>query len=90
MLSIDYSHAFKRDMKKAKQQGKKFGLLEEILSIIMNFSKLPDKYRNHKLGGNYAGYWELHIQPDWLLIYKVIDDKVLYLARTGSHSELFK
>lgn len=82
------SNVFKRDIKRIKSQGKKFELLDEIIILLLEEKKLPAKYCNHKLIGNYQGYWELHIKPDWLLIYKIIGDS-LYLARTGSHAELF-
>lgn len=83
------SSAFKRDIKRVKAQGKKFELLEDVINSLLEEKQLPVKYCNHKLTGNYEGYWELHIKPDWLLIYKIIDG-YLYLTRTGSHSELFR
>ena len=88
MLVIEQSNAFKRDVKKAKAQGRKFKLFEEIIGLLLNEMDLPIRCCNHKLIGNYDGYHELHIQPDWLLIYKV-KKNILYLARMGSHSELF-
>ncbi|MDQ5921409.1 MAG: mRNA interferase YafQ [Pseudomonadota bacterium] len=88
MLIIKQSNAFKRDVKKSRAQGKKFESFEEIIKLLLNDAELPISCCNHKLSGNYEGYHELHIKPDWLLIYKIKDD-VLYLARMGSHSELF-
>jgi len=65
--------------------------LEKVLELLVNGEKLPPKYRDHKLGGEYLGTRECHIAPDWLLIYEVIEDElVLYLTRTGSHAKLFK
>ena len=82
------SKKFKKDIKKIKSQGKQFILFDEIIQILLEGKEIPTKYRSHKLTGNYSGYWELHIQPDWLLIYKIVDN-CLYLVRTGSHAELF-
>ena len=88
MLELERSNVFKRDIKQVRSQGKKFDLLNEVVNLLLNQESLPLRYCNHKLTGNYNGYMELHIQPDWLLIYK-IDHKILFLARTGSHSDLF-
>ena len=64
--------------------------LKDVLSLHVNQAVLPEKYKDHKLSGNYAGYRECHIEPDWLLIYKIYDDKlILVLTCTGSHSDLF-
>lgn len=82
------SSSFKRDIKRVKAQGKQFPLLNEVVRLLLDENQLPMRYQNHKLTGSYVGYWELHIKPDWLLIYKVVDG-FLYLVRTGSHSELF-
>ena len=62
--------------------------LEAILTILIEGEPVPEKYQDHQLIAEYNGYRELHIKPDWLLVYKIEDD-ALTLARTGSHSELF-
>jgi len=80
--------AFDRDYKRVKKQGKKPSLLREVVDLLIAGEPLPEKYSDHTLGGNWKGHRELHIKPDWLLIYRVEDD-VLILERTGSHSELF-
>ena len=72
-----------------KKQGKDLHKLKELVQLILKNEKLPAKYKEHKLKGKYKGYKECHIQPDWLLIYYIQDD-TLFLARTGSHSELFE
>ncbi len=65
-------------------------LLEIVLDILLQEQPLPEKYLDHPLKGNYLGYRKCHIQPDWLLIYKVQEEKlVLVAARTGSHADLF-
>lgn len=88
MLEIRQSNAFTRDFKKIKKQGKNFDLLDEVVGLLEESAQLPKFYRNHKLTGDYKSYFELHVEPDWLLIYK-IDATTLVLTRTGSHSELF-
>ena len=66
------------------------GLLKEIVELLANGKELPEKYRDHNLTGNWKGHRECHIQPDWLLVYKIENDiLVLTLARTGTHSDLF-
>ena len=64
--------------------------LTEIIKLLADGSELPPKYHDHELKGNYGGCRELHIQPDWLLIYEIqAEDLILYLTRTGTHSDLF-
>ena len=88
---VSYSGDFKRDFKRVKRQGCDMEKLEKVLELLVNGEKLPPKYRDHKLDGEYLGTRECHIAPDWLLIYEVIEDElVLYLTRTGSHAKLFK
>ena len=85
---IEYANRFKKDFKKLKKQGKDLDKLREIVEMLANDLEIPKKHKAHLLVGNWAGYSELHITPDWLLIYEVTEDEV-YLARSGSHSELF-
>lgn len=81
---------FKRDYKLAMKRGLEISLLEEVVAHLALGESLPDKNRDHPLTGNWSGHRECHIQPDWLLIYRIEDDVlVLTLARTGSHSDLF-
>ncbi len=81
---------FKKDLKTIQKRGLKIELLTEVLNLLANGEKLPEKYRDHYLSGNYAHCRECHIQPDWLLIYEYAQDElILYLTRTGSHSDLF-
>lgn len=90
MLDIRYSAKFKRDYKAAIKRGNDPKQLEQVLELLVNEQPLPEQYRDHALSGNYATHRECHINPDWLLIYK-IDKKVLLLilTRTGTHSDLF-
>lgn len=89
MLEIQYERSFKKDFKRMLKRGYNQEYLKEVLTLLVNQAVLPEKYKDHNLIGNYAGYRECHIEPDWLLIYKIYDDKlILVLTRTGSHSDL--
>ena len=90
MLTIKYQAAFKKDYKRIVKRGYDIRLLEEVISILANQEPLPEKFRDHSLLGKYTGCRECHITPDWLLIYEIDGDElILYLTRTGSHSDLF-
>ena len=81
---------FKKDYKLAMRRGRKMNLLKEVITLLAMGETLPEKYKDHALTGNWSEHRECHIQPDWLLIYRIEDDVlVLTLSRTGSHSELF-
>lgn len=81
---------FKKDYELAVKRGLKISLLEEIIAALAMGEPLLDKNKDHALGGNWVGHGECHIQPDWLLVYRIEDDVlVLTLARTGKHSDLF-
>jgi len=71
-----------------KKRGKSLSPLRYVVDQLVAESAIPAKYRDHKLEGIYKGHRECHIQPDWLLIYKISED-VLILTRTGTHSDLF-
>jgi mRNA interferase YafQ len=71
------------------KRGKKINLLDEIILKLFNEEPLDVKYRDHQLLGLHKNRRECHIEPDWLLIYKVVEDELI-LERTGSHSDLFK
>ncbi|MCR5660948.1 MAG: type II toxin-antitoxin system YafQ family toxin [bacterium] len=88
---VKFTGQFKKDLKLAKKQNKNLEKLFEIIDILAHGGKLNAKYRDHELSGNYKGARECHIDPDWLLIYEIIDNVlVLMLYRLGTHSELFK
>lgn len=90
MLEIKDGSTFRKDMKKVQKQGKDFSKLKEIITKLINNIELPKENKDHNLKGNYKGYRECHIEPDWLLIYKTeLENNLLILYRTGSHSELF-
>ena len=90
MLSIKYQTAFKRDYKRIKKRGYDLRLLEDVIALLAQEQELPPAYRDHALTGDYSGCRECHIAPDWLLVYEVLQDELLlYLTRTGTHSDLF-
>lgn len=72
-----------------KKRDKNLDKLAEVLNLLISQAALPAKYKDHKLAGSYDGSRELHIEPDWLLIYR-IKDKSVILERTGMHSDLFR
>lgn len=89
-MKITTTSKFKKDYKKIQKRGYNLKLLEEVVRILAETKTLPEKYLPYPLIGNYVGYMECHILPDWLLIYKIKDDElVLVLSRTGTHSDLF-
>lgn len=81
---------FKKDIKLCKNRGYDISLIKDIIKKLANGEALDDKNKDHDLHGNWEGYRECHIQSDWLLIYKHQErELILYLTRTGSHSDLF-
>lgn len=88
---IEYTGKIKKDIKLAVKRGLNLDLFKNVIILLEKDGKLPSKYKPHLLKGNFTGYWECHIQPDWLLIWKQDDDiKLVSLTRTGTHSDLFK
>ena len=91
MLKIKYEKKFKKDYKKIIKRGYKSSDFIKVLSYLVNNEKLPSIYKDHELNGEYKGFRECHIKSDWLLIYHIDNDElILYLTRTGTHSDLFK
>ena len=81
---------FKKDLKLAKKRGYNMNLIGEVVDTLASGKPLAEKYKDHDLVGNYLGCRECHITPDWLLIYEIENDElILYLTRTGTHSDLF-
>ena len=90
MLTIKYHTMFKKDFKRIKKRGYDISRLEKIVELLANEVPLPEQFKDHNLSGNYNGFRECHIAPDWLLIYQVNNNElVLVLSRTGSLSDLF-
>ncbi len=88
MLKLNTSTRFRRDFKACARRGYDLALLQTVVDTLRVPEALPEKNRDHALSGIWSGYQECHILPDWLLIYRVSGDE-LYLARIGTHSDLF-
>lgn len=81
---------FKKDYKRAMRRRRKIKLLDDLIAKLACGEALPEKNKDHALSGNWSGYRECHIQPDWLLVYRIEDNVlVLTLSRTGTHSDIF-
>lgn len=90
MLEIVPSNQFKKDLKLARKRGCKIEHLRDVVNTLANGQKLDEKYCDHGLSGDYKGFRECHIEPDWLLIYRTSQNTpTLFLFRTGTHSDLF-
>lgn len=90
MLNIVPSNQFRKDLKLAKKRGLKLEHLTAVINTLAAHKPLDDKYRDHNLTGNYRGFRECHIEPDWLLVYRIDNDELaLFLFRTGTHADLF-
>lgn len=88
MLKVKDSGQFKKDYKKCSKRGLNMNLLKSVVATLAIPAALPQKNQAHNLKGNYKGFSECHIAPDWLLIYRY-NGGYLELARTGTHSDLF-
>lgn len=89
-LEIVPSGQFRKDLKLAQKRGLDLHKLTKVIDALADGETLEPKYRDHALTGDYAGFRECHIQPDWLLIYQVDGERLLlFLTRTGTHSDLF-
>ncbi|NLD18678.1 MAG: type II toxin-antitoxin system YafQ family toxin [Clostridiales bacterium] len=90
MYKLQLTSKFKKDLKRVQKRGYDLSLLEDVIDLIMTGEPLPEKYREHNLSGEYSDCKECHITPDWLLVYEIVETSlVLYLTRTGTHSDLF-
>lgn len=92
MLKVEFTGQFKKDYKLAVKRGCNPKELETVITLLVNEQPLPEKYRDHALmnSRNHKDMRECHIEPDWLLVYKILKETlILRLIRTGSHSDLF-
>lgn len=90
MYQVKYTRTFKKHYKQMARRGLDLNLLDEAIDLLRQGLSLPEKYRDHALSGDYIGFRECHIKPDWLLIYFIEDDILtLTLTDTGSHADLF-
>lgn len=90
MLTIRWSGKFRKDLKTAEKRNKDIRKFKSLVEALAQGKQLPLKNRDHRLTGNWQGCRECHIEPDWLLIYRVIEqEQALEFVRMGSHSDLF-
>ncbi|NDV60336.1 type II toxin-antitoxin system YafQ family toxin [Bacteroides sp. 519] len=90
MYEIEYTGSFKRGYKRCVKRGYDLELLFTLIEQLVETGTVPSAANPHKLQGDYAGCWECHIRPDWLLVWEVDDDdEVIRLLCTGTHSDLF-
>jgi mRNA interferase YafQ len=87
-LIVLTTRAFERDLRRVRKQGKNLDKLEDVVNALQEGTRLPARFRPHVLRGDWSGHWDCHVEPDWLLLYK-ITERELILVRTGSHAELF-
>ena len=89
MRRPEYSGQFRRDVKRAQKRGKDMDKLKALMVLLIEDEPLPSAYLDHPLKGDWLGFRDAHIEPDWVLIYKISDDMVRF-ERTGRHQDLFE
>lgn len=89
MRRPSFTKQFRKDLKRMQKRGKVSDKLKRVMTILIDEEALEPRYRDHVLVGSYRGRRECHIEPDWLLIYKLEGDEIIF-ERTGTHSDLFK
>ena len=92
MRTPEYSTQFRRDVKRAEKRGKDIGKLKVLLGLLIDGSPLSAGYKDHPLKQNWVGYRDAHVEPDWVLIYALIeseDEEIVRFERLGTHSDLF-
>jgi mRNA interferase YafQ len=87
-MNLAQTKQFKKDVKRMRKRGKELEKIKAVIDLLVAGEPLPPKTRDHKLGGNWIGRRDCHVEPDWILIYKLTDGELL-LERTGNHSDLF-
>ena len=80
---------FDRDLRRAKRRGENLEVLWRVIEALKEGRRLETRHRVHKLSGDWVGFWECHVEPDWLLIWRLTED-ALILVRTGTHSDIFE
>ena len=90
VLQLKQTSQFKKDLRRMVKRGADMKLLDEVVSLLLKQEVLPENYKDHPLTGNWSGYRDCHIEPDWILIYRIEEDSLVLLAtRTGTHSDIF-
>lgn len=87
-LAVLTTTSFERDLKRVTRQGKDLDKLENVVDLLQAQQPVPARCRPHPLRGNWSGHWDCHVEPDWLLLYRLTTTDLI-LVRTGSHAELF-
>ena len=91
MYIVKFTSSYKKNYRLMKKRGMDLSLLDNVVEVLRQGNTLDEKYKDHILKGEYTGFHECHIKPDWLLIYLIEDDILtLTLVNTGSHADLFK
>jgi mRNA interferase YafQ len=89
MRSPSFTKQFERDLRRMRKRGKEIEKLKVVMTLLIEEQPLAERYRDHVLIGNWRGRRECHIEPDWLLIYQLPTDEILF-ERTGTHADLFE
>ena len=90
MLNPTFTGPFKKDRKLFQKRHKDMDKLNEVIAMLINEQPLLPRHENHPLHGDYKGKWECHVEPDWLLIYKIeVENRRVIFYRTGTHSDLY-
>ena len=89
MRGISRSNRFKKDVELCQKQGKDMTKLKTIIDILISGEAIPKHYNDHPLKGKYSGFRDLHIEPDWVMVY-YIENNIVYLSTTGSHAKILK
>jgi mRNA interferase YafQ len=87
--SFSRTTQFKKDVKRAEKRGKDLAELKAVLDLLIEGKPIPPEYKDHPLRGNFAASRDRHVQPDWILVYTVVENHVRF-ERTGTHSDLFR
>lgn len=87
-MRLSQTNQFKKDIRRMRQRGKDLEKVKSAIELLLAGKPLPSRYRDHPLGGDWIGHRDCHIEPDWLLIYRILDGEIR-LERTGTHSDLF-
>lgn len=90
MRDVRYRSSFKKDFRRIRKRGYDLALLSTVVELLRNGEVLPVSNRDHTLAGEWRGWRECHVEPDWLLIYRINADDEVLLARTGTHADLFE
>lgn len=87
-MKIVQTSQFRKDIKKQSKRGKDLQKLKDLIELLLGGQTLPSKNRDHALTGDWIGWRDCHLEPDWLLVYKLTQEELI-LGRTGTHSDLF-